>query len=216
MPNRKYQARFPPARIKKIMRTDKEVGKVAASVPVVISRALELFAEELIRQAGIVTISRGSRTLSPAHLKQCVFGVRRFDFLHDVVAAVADVDALTGEHVPRVVPPCRPQSPVESNGTREVKTESNGETGVRNGEREVDSDRSLVINPEPPGAADPAAPVCGLGFYQPIASATSSSASPCPASSRSLPPASSTSGVSPSFSLHYPALPGSLGGNRQQ
>jgi len=33
---KKYNARFPPARIKKIMQTDEEVGKVAAAVPVII------------------------------------------------------------------------------------------------------------------------------------------------------------------------------------
>jgi hypothetical protein len=33
---KKYTARFPPARIKKIMQTDEEVGKVAAAVPVII------------------------------------------------------------------------------------------------------------------------------------------------------------------------------------
>ncbi|OWK50974.1 Dr1-associated corepressor [Lonchura striata] len=35
---KKYNARFPPARIKKIMQTDEEIGKVAAAVPVIISR----------------------------------------------------------------------------------------------------------------------------------------------------------------------------------
>ncbi|XP_044040876.1 dr1-associated corepressor isoform X8 [Siniperca chuatsi] len=33
---KKYNARFPPARIKKIMQTDEEIGKVAAAVPVII------------------------------------------------------------------------------------------------------------------------------------------------------------------------------------
>ena len=33
---KKYNARFPPARIKKIMQADEEVGKVAAVVPVII------------------------------------------------------------------------------------------------------------------------------------------------------------------------------------
>ncbi|GCC21338.1 hypothetical protein chiPu_0019807 [Chiloscyllium punctatum] len=35
---KKYNARFPPARIKKIMQTDEEIGKVAAAVPVIIWR----------------------------------------------------------------------------------------------------------------------------------------------------------------------------------
>ena len=33
---KKYNSRFPPARIKKIMQSDDEVGKVAAVVPIII------------------------------------------------------------------------------------------------------------------------------------------------------------------------------------
>lgn len=33
---KKYNARFPPARIKKIMQSDDEVGKVAQVVPIII------------------------------------------------------------------------------------------------------------------------------------------------------------------------------------
>lgn len=36
---KKYNARFPPARIKKIMQADEEVGKVAAVVPVIICKS---------------------------------------------------------------------------------------------------------------------------------------------------------------------------------
>ena len=61
---------FPPvqARIKKIMQSDEDVGKVAAPVPVIISRALELFAETLLKKANNVTNARGARTLTPSHL----------------------------------------------------------------------------------------------------------------------------------------------------
>ena len=56
------------ARIKKIMQSDDEVGKVAAPVPVIISRALELFAETLLQRARKVSGQRGARTLTPSHL----------------------------------------------------------------------------------------------------------------------------------------------------
>ncbi|TDG40091.1 hypothetical protein AWZ03_013486 [Drosophila navojoa] len=42
---KKYNARFPAGRIKKIMQSDEEIGKVAQAVPVIISRTLELFVE---------------------------------------------------------------------------------------------------------------------------------------------------------------------------
>ncbi|KAM4880117.1 dr1-associated corepressor isoform 4-T4 [Sylvia borin] len=65
---KKYNARFPPARIKKIMQTDEEIGKVAAAVPVIISRALELFLESLLRKACHVTQSRNAKTMTTSHL----------------------------------------------------------------------------------------------------------------------------------------------------
>ena len=56
------------ARIKKIMQSDEDVGKVAAAVPVLISKSLELFAEKLLRSANDVIERRGARTLTPSHL----------------------------------------------------------------------------------------------------------------------------------------------------
>ena len=50
------------------MQSDEDVGKVAAPVPVIISRALELFAETLLKKANGVTTARGARTLAPSHL----------------------------------------------------------------------------------------------------------------------------------------------------
>lgn len=88
---KKYNARFPPARIKKIMQTDEEVGKVAAAVPVIISRALELFVESLLTKAVQITSARNAKTLSPAHLKQCILAESRFDFLKDLVLSIPDV-----------------------------------------------------------------------------------------------------------------------------
>ncbi|XP_072495252.1 dr1-associated corepressor [Notamacropus eugenii] len=88
---KKYNARFPPARIKKIMQTDEEIGKVAAAVPVIISRALELFLESLLKKACQVTQSRNAKTMTTCHLKQCIELEQKFDFLKDLVAAVPDM-----------------------------------------------------------------------------------------------------------------------------
>ncbi|XP_033733886.1 dr1-associated corepressor-like [Pecten maximus] len=87
---KKYNARFPPARVKKIMQTDEDVGKVAAAVPVIISRALELFIESLIRKTSETTQSRNAKTLTATHIKQTIHSERKFDFLRDLVAAVPD------------------------------------------------------------------------------------------------------------------------------
>lgn len=87
---KKYNARFPPARIKKIMQMDEEVGKVAATVPVIISRALELFIESLIMQASQTTLSRNAKTLSTSHIKQAIESEEKYSFLRELVAAVPD------------------------------------------------------------------------------------------------------------------------------
>ncbi|XP_072933849.1 uncharacterized protein NC2alpha [Epargyreus clarus] len=88
---RKYNARFPAGRIKKIMQTDEEVGKVAQAVPIIISRTLELFVESLLSKAMQVTLSRNAKTLSPSHVKQCILAESRFDFLRDLVKNIPDV-----------------------------------------------------------------------------------------------------------------------------
>ncbi|KAG1925046.1 dr1-associated corepressor [Pimephales promelas] len=88
---KKYNARFPPARIKKIMQTDEEIGKVAAAVPVIISRALELFLDSLLTKACHVTQSRNAKTMTTSHLKQCIELEQQFDFLKDLVASVPDM-----------------------------------------------------------------------------------------------------------------------------
>ncbi|XP_021198966.1 uncharacterized protein LOC110382632 [Helicoverpa armigera] len=88
---RKYNARFPAGRIKKIMQTDEEVGKVAQAVPIIISRTLELFVESLLSKAMQVTMARHAKTLSPSHVKQCILAESRFDFLRDLVKNIPDV-----------------------------------------------------------------------------------------------------------------------------
>lgn len=90
---KKYNARFAPARIKKIMQKDEEIGKVAAAVPVIISRALELFVESLVTKASEVTKSRNARTLTPAHIKASILQDERLSFLKDTVSNVPDVVA---------------------------------------------------------------------------------------------------------------------------
>nr|CAG4638821.1 EOG090X0H1B [Cyclestheria hislopi] len=110
---KKYNARFPPARIKKIMQTDEEVGKVAAPVPVIISRALELFVESLLTKAVQITMARNAKTLSPAHLKQCILAESRFDFLKELVMSIPDVQG-EGEEGSSSIPatPTANQPPV--------------------------------------------------------------------------------------------------------
>ncbi|CAH1791858.1 unnamed protein product [Owenia fusiformis] len=88
---KKYNARFPHARIKKIMQQDEEVGKVAAAVPVIISKSLELFIDALMSETSKTTIGRNAKTLTASHIKQTIESVKQFDFLKDLVANIKDV-----------------------------------------------------------------------------------------------------------------------------
>lgn len=88
---RKYEARFPPARIKKIMQTDEEIGKVAAAVPVIISRALEIFLQQLVEKSAEHTRAKRAKTMTIGHLKQCIESENQFDFLKDLVSTIADM-----------------------------------------------------------------------------------------------------------------------------
>ncbi len=56
------------ARIKRMMQSDEDVGKVAKPTPVIIAKALELFLHGLVQGAARVAEGRGARTLTAAHL----------------------------------------------------------------------------------------------------------------------------------------------------
>lgn len=88
---KKYNARFPAGRIKKIMQSDEDIGKVAQAVPVIISRTLELFVESLLTKTLRITNSRNAKTLSTSHMKQCIMSEQRFDFLRELVKNVPDI-----------------------------------------------------------------------------------------------------------------------------
>ena len=108
---KKYNARFPAGRIKKIMQTDEEVGKVAQAVPIIISRTLELFVHSLLTKTMQITSAKNAKTLSPSHMKQCILSESRFDFLKDLVKSLPDVSGPDDE-VP--TPPLTP-APINSN-----------------------------------------------------------------------------------------------------
>ncbi|XP_017550031.1 dr1-associated corepressor isoform X1 [Pygocentrus nattereri] len=81
---RKYNVRFPPGRIKKIMQKDTEVGRMATAVPVIISKALEMFLISFLTKTSFITQSKNSRVMSVNHMKQCIESEKLFDFLKDL------------------------------------------------------------------------------------------------------------------------------------
>ncbi|XP_070776164.1 dr1-associated corepressor isoform X1 [Enoplosus armatus] len=81
---RRYHVRFPPSRIKKIMQKDAEVGRIAMAVPVIISRALEMFLKCLLTETCLITQSKLSTVVSVAHMKQCIESEKLFHFLREL------------------------------------------------------------------------------------------------------------------------------------
>nr|CAG4638139.1 EOG090X0H1B [Chydorus sphaericus] len=143
------------------MQTDEEVGKVAAAVPVIIYilfMKIILIIKSLLTKAVQITSARNAKTLSPAHLKQCILAESRFDFLKDLVMAVPDVqgegeEGSSSSTAPRRVvggtgrPRGRPrknpvvtfQNPAASSRSR---PSSSRKSGVTDSEDEEDSNES--------------------------------------------------------------------------
>ncbi|WJX59234.1 hypothetical protein P8452_44584 [Trifolium repens] len=88
---KKLDTRFPAARIKKIMQTDEDVGKIAMAVPLLVSKALEQFLQDLCNRTYEITLMKGAKTVNAFHLKQCVQTFSVFDFLNDIVSKVPDL-----------------------------------------------------------------------------------------------------------------------------
>ncbi|XP_013765136.1 dr1-associated corepressor isoform X3 [Pundamilia nyererei] len=68
------------------MQKDAEVGRMAMAVPVIISRALEIFLKSLLTKTCVITESKLSAVVSVAHMKQCIESEKLFHFLKDLVA----------------------------------------------------------------------------------------------------------------------------------
>ncbi|GAA5997001.1 hypothetical protein JCM5350_001475 [Sporobolomyces pararoseus] len=83
-------ARFPLARIKKMIQADEEVGKVAQATPIVVSKALELFLASLVEASVKDAESRGSQKLTAYGLKRAINATSTLDFCADIVEGVPD------------------------------------------------------------------------------------------------------------------------------
>ncbi|PWN87805.1 histone-fold-containing protein [Acaromyces ingoldii] len=97
MGKRSSVSKFPVARIKKIMQTNEDVGKVAQATPVVVSKALEMFMQSIVDETVRQARDKGSRKLTSQHLKRAIHENETFDFLKDIVAGVADATEEKGE-----------------------------------------------------------------------------------------------------------------------
>jgi len=91
--------RIPPPRIKRIMQLDEDVGKMAAPVPALVGRAMELFAEQLLQKSADILQEhhQQGKTLQPNHIKAAVESEPKFAIVSAAVANVPNLDALSNK-----------------------------------------------------------------------------------------------------------------------
>lgn len=78
---------LPLARIKKIMKNSGEdVKMISGEAPIVLSKACELFIEELTRRSWMTTQQGKRRTLHKEDIESAVIGTDIFDFLVSLVS----------------------------------------------------------------------------------------------------------------------------------
>ncbi|SCU90477.1 LADA_0F04346g1_1 [Lachancea dasiensis] len=81
----KIKTHFPPAKIKKIMQTDEDIGKVSQATPVITGRSLEFFIAMLVNRSGHVAKDMGCRRISGDVMKKTIMSDEKFDFLRELV-----------------------------------------------------------------------------------------------------------------------------------
>lgn len=81
----KIKTHFPPAKVKKIMQTDEDIGKVSQATPVIAGRSLEFFIALLVKRSSDVAKQMGCKRISGEVMKETILTDERFDFLRENV-----------------------------------------------------------------------------------------------------------------------------------
>lgn len=161
------------ARIKKMMQSDEDVGKIATVTPVLVAKALECMMEYLLKEACHVAVQRRTKTVTPQHLKMCVTNNDSFDFLRDVFKDIqlADAkplspDAETGRKrrdrtstTPSATPRKRPRSPASPTEEPKVRRKPANESHNPSAVRVAEAKASLPPLKQPAAIASPPVPL---------------------------------------------------------
>ncbi|CCK71233.1 negative cofactor 2 transcription regulator complex subunit BUR6 KNAG_0G01750 [Huiozyma naganishii CBS 8797] len=79
----RIKTHFPPAKIKKIMQTDEDIGKVSQATPVVAGRSLEYFVALLVTRSGELARASGTGKITADTLRETILKDEKFDFLRE-------------------------------------------------------------------------------------------------------------------------------------
>jgi len=88
---RKPVTRIESGKVKKIMQQDDDIGKMAASVPVIVAKLTEIFMTGLLERTGLVMNDRGSKTLNQEHVAAVIRDDTRLDFLLPMVKGLRQI-----------------------------------------------------------------------------------------------------------------------------
>lgn len=81
---KQMKTHFPSARVKKLMQSDEDVGKVAQATPLVVGRAVELFMCALVEKALEESKKGHSKKVNVQTLKKVIDSNEEYDFVADV------------------------------------------------------------------------------------------------------------------------------------
>jgi len=84
--------KFPVMRVKKIMQTNNEIGKIADLTPLFISKALELFIADVTKKAANEMFTHGHSKVTPSHLKAVIDKEESFAFMRDQVRKIPPLE----------------------------------------------------------------------------------------------------------------------------
>ncbi|QHS72945.1 negative cofactor 2 transcription regulator complex subunit BUR6 [Saccharomyces paradoxus] len=83
----RIKTHFPPAKVKKIMQTDDDIGKVSQATPVIAGRSLEFFIALLVKKSGETARGQGTKRITAEILKKTILNDEKFDFLREGLCA---------------------------------------------------------------------------------------------------------------------------------
>ncbi|ADM12635.1 class 2 transcription repressor NC2 subunit alpha [Encephalitozoon intestinalis ATCC 50506] len=78
---KKKLTKFPISRLKRIMQLNEDIGKIGASVPVVASKAIEMFLAEVVGLTLKEAKKKNSSRMSPEFIVRAIESNSKFEFL---------------------------------------------------------------------------------------------------------------------------------------
>uniref|UniRef100_A0A5S6R555 CBFD_NFYB_HMF domain-containing protein n=1 Tax=Trichuris muris TaxID=70415 RepID=A0A5S6R555_TRIMR len=82
------RARIPPVKVKRVLQSDEDIGKMSNAVPIVFAKLLEHFIEQVLLRTDEVANSFSVRTLSTTHMKLAAEREPSLNFLLPLFAGV--------------------------------------------------------------------------------------------------------------------------------